>query len=132
MIKELSRLEVITLFVEELPRTRTFYRDVFGLEVVYEDESSSVLKLENLLINLLLISRAPRLVEPAAVGAPAAGPRLLLTIKVDDADAICAQLARHGVPLLNGPVDRPWGRRTASFADPAGNIWEVAQDLHAR
>ncbi|HSY23352.1 MAG TPA: VOC family protein [Polyangiaceae bacterium] len=132
MIKELSRLEVITLFVEELPRTRTFYRDVFGLEVVYEDESSSVLKLENLLINLLLISRAPRLVEPAAVGGPAAGPRLLLTIKVDDADAICAQLARHGVPLLNGPVDRPWGRRTASFADPAGNIWEVAQDLHAR
>jgi catechol 2,3-dioxygenase-like lactoylglutathione lyase family enzyme len=132
MIKELSRVEVMTLFVEDLPRTRSFYRDVFGLEVVFEDEFSSVLKLENFLINLLLTSRAHRLVEPTAVGGPAAGPRLLLTIKVDDADAICAQLARHGVPLLNGPVDRPWGRRTASFADPAGNIWEVAQDLHDR
>ncbi len=35
---------------------------------------------------------------------------------------------RHGVKLLNGPVDRPWGPRTATFADPAGNIWEIAGD----
>jgi hypothetical protein len=34
-----------------------------------------------------------------------------------------------GVVLLNRPVDRPWGMRTASFTDPAGHIWEVAQDL---
>jgi uncharacterized glyoxalase superfamily protein PhnB len=31
--------------------------------------------------------------------------------------------------LLNGPIDRPWGRRTAAFADPAGHLWEVAQEL---
>jgi uncharacterized glyoxalase superfamily protein PhnB len=30
---------------------------------------------------------------------------------------------------VNGPVDRPWGRRTAAFADPAGHAWEVAQLL---
>ncbi|MDQ3782600.1 MAG: VOC family protein, partial [Actinomycetota bacterium] len=29
--------------------------------------------------------------------------------------------------LLNGPVDRPWGVRTASFRDPAGHIWEIAR-----
>jgi uncharacterized glyoxalase superfamily protein PhnB len=33
------------------------------------------------------------------------------------------------VTLLNGPIDREWGKRTASFTDPDGNIWEVAQDL---
>ena len=31
--------------------------------------------------------------------------------------------------LLNGPVNRPWGVRTASFADPGGHIWEIAQEL---
>ena len=31
-----------------------------------------------------------------------------------------------GVELLNGPMDRPWGIRTASFKDPAGHIWEIA------
>ena len=39
------------------------------------------------------------------------------------------RLVAHGVTLLNGPVDRPWGRRTAAFADPSGNVWEVAQIL---
>ena len=25
-----------------------------------------------------------------------------------------------------GPMDRPWGIRTASFRDPGGHIWEIA------
>jgi lactoylglutathione lyase len=33
------------------------------------------------------------------------------------------------VELLNGPLNRPWGVRTASFTDPGGHIWEVAQEL---
>ena len=129
MIKELNAVEVVTMFVEDLPRARAFYRDVFGLESVYEDEDSTVVKLENLMLNLLTVSNAPTLVEPAVVGGKGSGPRLLFTIRVDDVDAVCAELERHGVQLLNGPVDRPWGRRTAAFADPAGNVWEVAQDL---
>ena len=28
-----------------------------------------------------------------------------------------------------GPMDREWGMRTASFTDPDGHIWEVAQEL---
>jgi uncharacterized glyoxalase superfamily protein PhnB len=52
-----------------------------------------------------------------------------LTIEVNDADAVCAQLEQRGVQLINGPIDRPWGRRTAAFADPAGHLWEVAQVL---
>lgn len=48
---------------------------------------------------------------------------------MDDVDAVCAELTGHGVELLNGPVNRPWGVRTASFTDPGGHIWEIAQDL---
>ena len=56
-----------------------------------------------------------------------AGARLVFTIAVDDVDAQCAQLAARGVPLLNGPMDRPWGIRTAGFQDPDGYIWEIAK-----
>lgn len=49
---------------------------------------------------------------------------------VDDADAVCADLASRGVTLLNGPMNREWGQRTASFTDPAGNIWEIAESLN--
>ena len=58
-----------------------------------------------------------------------AGSRYQLTIGVDDVDAVCAELAQRGVTLLNGPMDRPWGIRTASFTDPGGHIWEIAHNL---
>ena len=128
MIKALSKLDVITLFVEDLPESRRFYTEVFGLEVIWEDDVSAVVKLSNLIINLLLATDAPTLIEPVPVAEPG-GSRALLTIEVDDANAVCAELEAHGVKLLNGPTDRPWGRRTAAFADPAGNTWEVAQVL---
>jgi catechol 2,3-dioxygenase-like lactoylglutathione lyase family enzyme len=128
MIKALSKLDVITLFVEDLAASKKFYTEVFGLEVIWEDDASAVVKMSNLIINLLRVSNAPTLIEPVPVAAPGAS-RALLTIEVDDANAVCAELAAHGVKLLNGPIDRPWGRRTAAFADPAGNTWEIAQVL---
>jgi lactoylglutathione lyase len=33
------------------------------------------------------------------------------------------------VTLLNGPMARQWGVRTASFTDPGGHIWKIAQQL---
>jgi catechol 2,3-dioxygenase-like lactoylglutathione lyase family enzyme len=72
---------------------------------------------------------ARELIEPAAVAGPEAGSRFQLTIWVDDADAACAHLDAREVELLNGPMDREWEVRTASFTDPASNIWEIAQQL---
>ena len=117
----------ITLFVEDLPGTKRFYQTVFGLPVAFEDDASAVFKFENTMINLLKASEAPELIGPAAVAAPETGSRMQFTIAVDDVDAMCAELASRGVELLNGPIDRPWGIRTASFRDPGGHIWEIAQ-----
>ena len=106
---------------------KQFYREVFGLAVAFEDDDSAVFKFKNTLINLLQSTAARELIEPAAVATPESGTRLQLTIEVDDVDAMCAELATRGVRLLNGPIDRPWGVRTASFRDPAGHIWEIAK-----
>jgi catechol 2,3-dioxygenase-like lactoylglutathione lyase family enzyme len=122
-------IDAITLFVEDLERSQLFYQKVFGLPVFFEDDNSAVFRFENTLINLLQISAARNLVEPGAVAEPRAGSRFQLTISVDDVDAACAELEARGVELLNGPMDRPWGVRTASFADPGGHIWEFAQPL---
>ena len=128
MIKGLpSEVEVITLFVDDIASSKAFYGKVFTAEAVWEDAVSSVLKFGGLLINLLDISRASPLVTPLPVGPSSAGVRALLTIRVADVDAICSALRANGVDLLNGPIDRPWGRRTAAFADPSGHVWEVAE-----
>ena len=122
-----GKISAITLFVEDLEATRRFYREVFGLPVLFEDDDSTVFDFGNTIVNLLKAAAAGELVEPAAVGAREAGARFQLTIEVDDVDATCAELAGRGVELLNGPVDRPWGVRTASFRDPGGHIWEIAR-----
>ncbi|NJM30677.1 MAG: VOC family protein [Rhizobiales bacterium] len=129
MIADLSGLEVITLFVEDLPAADAFYRKVFVHEAIFGDAVCSILRIGNIVINLLKIENAATLVEPEQVGNRTSGARALYTVKVKDANAVCSQLKALGVPLLNGPTDRPWGRRTAAFADPAGNVWEVAQEL---
>ena len=122
----------ITLFVEDLPRARAFYRDVFGLKLLFEDGCSAAFGFGGTIINLLTVPEARDLVAPGTVAGPGAGSRFQLTIWVEDADAVCAELAARGVTLLNGPMDRDWGKRTAAFADPAGTIWEIAQDIPAK
>jgi len=116
----------ITLFVEDLQAARQFYREVCSLPVRFEDDNSAVFDFGNTIINLLKATAAPELIKPAAVAALEAGSRFQFTIDVDDVDAMCAELAARGVELLNGPMDRPWGVRTASFQDPGGHIWEIA------
>ena len=119
-------ISAITLFVEDLAAAKEFYERAFGLPVVFEDDASAVFNFGNTLINLLKATAAPELIEPASVAPPDAGSRMQFTITVDDVDAMCADLIARGVVLLNGPLDRPWGIRTASFRDPAGHIWEIA------
>lgn len=119
-------ITAVTLFVEDLAAARSFYEDVFGLPIVFQDGNSAVFRFGETLVNLLDARRAPVLVEPATVAAQDAGARFQFTLRVDDVDAMCEELQRRGVELLNGPQDRPWGIRTASFRDPAGHIWEIA------
>ena len=117
----------ITLFTENLEQAKEFYQNVFGLPIDYEDPNSAVFKFGDTLVNLLKITEAQGLIEPAKVADRESGARFVFTIRVDDVDTTCAELVSRRVKLLNGPMDRPWGIRTASFMDPSGHIWEIAK-----
>lgn len=129
MSNPLGSVSAISLFVEDLDAAKRFYRDVFDRPIVFEDEASAGVKLDNVFLNLLHVSAAGELVAPAPVAAPGAGARFQLSVWVEDVDVVCARLAEFGVPLLTGPEDKEWGMRAATFADPAGHSWEVAQHI---
>jgi catechol 2,3-dioxygenase-like lactoylglutathione lyase family enzyme len=127
--ESLNSVGAITLFVEDLQRSKAFYERAFDVPLIFEDENSAVFQFENTIINLLAEPAAHELIAPATVGGPDAGARAQFTIWVEDANAACEELANRGVELLNGPIDREWGMRTAAFTDPDGHVWEVAQQL---
>jgi lactoylglutathione lyase len=57
------------------------------------------------------------------------GASFQLAIFVDDADALCTDLAKRGVSIIHGPINRPWGVRNAAFRDPDGHIWAFSSDI---
>ncbi len=116
----------MTLFVADKDCAKEFYARTFDVEPLFEDATSVAFRFENTLVNLVVESDVPQLIEPAPVGT---GTRAMYTIWVEDCDAAVELLRGRGVDFLNGPVDRPWGQRTAALSDPDGHAWEIAQDL---
>jgi catechol 2,3-dioxygenase-like lactoylglutathione lyase family enzyme len=116
----------VTLFVDDLAVAEAFYHEVFGMPLVHKDDDSVAYRFPNMVVNLLLASSAPELIAPAAVGPAGTPVRMMLTLEVDDVDAFATHLRALGVPILNGPLDRPWGPRTVTVADPSGHCWEFS------
>jgi catechol 2,3-dioxygenase-like lactoylglutathione lyase family enzyme len=124
-----AKIGALTLFIDDVARSKAFYRRVFTADPLFEDETSVAFRFGETILNLTLRRDAHELIEPRPVADPNAGTTFMLTIWVPDCDAACATLAAADVALLNGPMDRPWGVRTATFQDPDGHVWEVAQQL---
>ncbi len=124
-----KQIGAISLFVADLDRSRAFYESVFGLEVRIHDEVSVGFMFKDTFVFLTKAEVAPDLVGPVLVGSADSGVRCEFAIIVADVDAVCAELAGKGVTFTTGPADRAWGMRTATFADPDGHMWEIAQQL---
>ena len=118
----------MTLYVPDLGAARKFYADVFGLDAQQLDDDTAMLRFEGVYVFLHRSAAAPP--SPAVLEEAGKGVGQFAII-VDDVDAVCAEIAGRGVRPLTGPANRDWGMRTATFADPAGHVWEIAQEVPA-
>jgi len=123
-----KQIGAINLIVGDLERSEAFYRGVFGLTPLREEEDVAIFRFKDVYVFLQR--------DPSHRDAPA-GTVLdqaqkgvgQFAIIVEDVDAVRAELDEHGVTPISGPADREWGMRTMTFADPGGCIWEIAQEL---
>jgi catechol 2,3-dioxygenase-like lactoylglutathione lyase family enzyme len=117
----------ITLMVPDLDRAAEFYEQTFGLPANRFDADNAMFKFKGAYVFLHKSAAAH---EPVPeVRAEAQNGAGQFAIIVDDVDAVWAELATRGVQPISGPANRPWGMRTVTFADPAGHIWEIAQEV---
>lgn len=121
------------LIVHDLPTCTAFYRDTLGLTVTESGTDHVVFKVGELYFFLLEAASAARMMSEEPLEAPSGGgSHVLLAARVDDVDALYTDLRAKGVKLLRPPADQPWGFRTAYFADPEGNYWEVNQPVRSQ
>lgn len=125
-----SGIFALTLFTEDLAASKTFYAILLNCEPIWGDAVSCVFKTGDTMINLLQNAAVGALIAPADMASP--GLRALYTLRVENVDKTCARLTAQGLRLLNGPMDRPWGIRTAALQDPSGHCWELSCDLVQR
>ncbi|MFB7709121.1 VOC family protein [Streptomyces sp. NPDC056105] len=121
----IDRLDHLVLTVHNLDATVAFYTKVLGMEAVTFRGGRRALTFGHSKINL---HEAGREFEPKAAR-PTPGSADLCLIVDGPVDRIITELASHGVPLEEGPVDRTGATGpllSVYVRDPDGNLIELS------
>jgi predicted enzyme related to lactoylglutathione lyase len=116
-----STVQPIVL-TRDLARLLAFYRDVLGATVTDRVPAEGQAFYVGLRIG---DSDLGLVAEPQAPEEP---PRVLLSITVDDVDALLPRVTACG-GTANAANDMPWGQRVAHVRDPDGNPLNLLQPL---
>ena len=118
----------ISLIVEDIQRSITFYRDQIGLKVARVNVGFA--KFESPIADLALWE-AGHVRECLDIRAGAVDGKLRRTMiacrldSASDVDAWYEELRARGVDFMTPPRHHDWNAYAAYFADPDGNIWEI-------
>jgi catechol 2,3-dioxygenase-like lactoylglutathione lyase family enzyme len=112
----------VALTTKAFDRLASFYRVGLGLEpaqVWPEDQGRSlVLDLGKATLEVFDEKQA-QTIDQIEVGHRTSG-QVRFALRVPDLDAAVKRLVAHGETLVHGPVNTPWGDKTARFQDPNG------------
>lgn len=124
-----ARVSVITLGVTDLPRVTAFYSALGWPLAAASDATVSFFRTAGAILALF-----PTTDLAADAGIPGEGAgfrKLALAVNLDSPEQVDAGLS--AVVEAGGTIVKPgqtafWGGYTGYFADPEGNLWEVAHN----
>jgi lactoylglutathione lyase len=102
----------------DLVRALVFYSSLLGGTVVYRFPDEG----EPQYVGLDLGSSHIGIGVDPDLGADAPPQRFSLWVYADNCDAVVDTLRAAATPILEEPVNQPWGERVARVADPDGNV----------
>ncbi len=122
------RLNIITLGVKDLNKSKTFYKDALGwLPTKDSDDKIVFFNHGGIILGLYLIDK---LAEDAELSPERIGfSGVTLAINLDTKEAVKElynTVIKNGAQSLVEPRDTFWGGYDAYFADPDGHAWEIA------
>lgn len=123
------RLSVLTLGARDVPSLRAFYESLWGPSSSPPGPEFAAFELGGAVLGLYDMSALARDVGVPEPPADAGFNGMTPSINVDSAEAVDAAIAAAadaGARVMAEPRTMDWGGRSAYFADPEGNVWEVA------
>jgi len=123
-----QRVSLITIGAIDLPRLRSFYKSLGWEETSVSTDSYAVFKTVGVLLSLFPMEELSKDAGVDISTTPVYS-RVTLAINVDEpnqVDAVINKIKQSDGKILREPSDAFWGGRTAYFADPENNLWEVA------
>jgi lactoylglutathione lyase len=124
-----TRLDLVGIFVNDLPQMVAFYRDVLGFEIDW-DGNGPYAEFKNEGVRFSMYERAQL---PALLGQTPDYPANLngtFELAIDlptsaDADREFERVVKAGERAIYAPRDEPWGMHSSMVADPEGNLIEI-------
>lgn len=123
----INSISATVLFVKNLEKSVSFYRDILGFSVKNTDDGFVAFDVNGHEFALMDINNASKMISSKEVEPEKSGAhRVLIASFVEDTDKVFNELSEKGVIFIKEPTTQPWGQRTAYFKDPDGNIWEIS------
>jgi catechol 2,3-dioxygenase-like lactoylglutathione lyase family enzyme len=124
-----QQLAQIALVVRDYDEALRFYTEILQFELVEDTRMSDtkrwvVVRPQGSETKLLL-ARAANEEQASRIGNQTGG-RVFLFLHTDDFERDYQNLLQHGINIMRGPVDEPYGK-VLVFEDLYGNLWDLIQ-----
>jgi catechol 2,3-dioxygenase-like lactoylglutathione lyase family enzyme len=144
-----QRVSLITLGARSVPALRAFYRELGWTETEMSSDSYAVFQTAGVMLSIFPYEKLvkdmgmgmgmgdrssdrsslspPHSESESGGGGAFRGITLAINVdKPEHVDAAAEAVRQAGAAILREPSDAFWGGRTAYFADPEYNVWEIA------
>ncbi|HJP65685.1 MAG TPA: VOC family protein [Actinomycetota bacterium] len=123
-----ARLSIVTIGARDVEALGAFYERLGWKLAAQADDGFRAFETGGGVLTLYPVEALARLANlDPPTGAGYRG--ITLAINVEEGSLVDESIdtAREaGATILAEPEDQEWGGRTATFADPEGNVWEIA------
>jgi uncharacterized protein len=127
------RITVLTLGVDDLERSLTFYRDGLGLPtegiIGTEFEGGDVVFFHVNQEMILALYPRQSISKDSTLAVTAPSPTDFTighnVASIEEVDKLIEQARAAGAIIPDPPRDRAWGGYSGHFQDPDGHLWEI-------
>jgi catechol 2,3-dioxygenase-like lactoylglutathione lyase family enzyme len=123
----MKKLAHIAIVVDDYDKAIQYYTTVLGFDLIHDEVLSETKRW--VLVSpgegscQLLLAKAATEVQQQAIGNQSGG-RVFLFLHTDSFDEDHARLLQHGVEIVRGPEQMPYGK-VLVFRDMYGNLWDL-------